>query len=460
VRQLGLHWENVAHFPKLSRSLSKMNKSLVAIVLACAGLAGGQEATPPAPAQPAASPQKPQQQKKEIKDPAEYNAYVGAVQQQDVAAKISGLEAFLAQYPNSVMKDDALELLMGAYQQSGNQAKMIETAQRLLQANPNNVRALALLAYSKRTMAQAGQNPQQNLAEAKQYGEKGLQALQNFAKPEGMSDADYQKLKGQMQAIFSSAVGLAALQDKDYATAVKELRVAVDASPADFSLVYPLALAYLQSPTPDYINGIWYAARASVIAPTPQYQQSIEKYAKSQYVRYHAGEDGWTDVLAQAKASPTQPAGFTIKPAPTPAEQAHNLVKDKTPEQIKAMTFAEWQLVLSAGAPEDADKVWSQIKGLSLQMEGNVIKVSPTELEIAASQDDIDKNRADIVLTMNTTIPAKLMPKEGGVLDFEGTPVSYTANPFVMQMEKGTLLTKAAPAPAKKPPVRRKRSGT
>ena len=45
-----------------------------------------------------------------IKDPAEYNAYVGAVQQTDPAAKISGLEAFLTQYPNSVMKNQALEI--------------------------------------------------------------------------------------------------------------------------------------------------------------------------------------------------------------------------------------------------------------------------------------------------------------------------------------------------------------
>ncbi len=86
------------------------------------------------------------QQKKEIKDPAEYNAYVGAIQQTDPAAQISGLEAFLAQYPNSVMKEDALETLMVDYQKTNNQAKMLDAAQRILQANPNNLRALALLA--------------------------------------------------------------------------------------------------------------------------------------------------------------------------------------------------------------------------------------------------------------------------------------------------------------------------
>src|ERR1700722_423874 len=70
---------------------------------------------------PAAAPQP----KKEIKDPAEYNAYVGALQQTDPTAKVSGLEALLTQYPNSVMKEDALEILMGAYQQTSNQAKVM-----------------------------------------------------------------------------------------------------------------------------------------------------------------------------------------------------------------------------------------------------------------------------------------------------------------------------------------------
>ncbi|MBV9573542.1 MAG: hypothetical protein JOY93_05770 [Acidobacteriales bacterium] len=115
------------------------------------------------------------------------------------------------------------------------------------------------------------------------------------------------------------------------------------------------------------------------------------------------------------------------------------------------MSFAEWELILSAGKSEDAERVWAAIKGVPLQMEGVVIKAASDELDIAASQDDIDQKRADIVLTPAGTIPPRLMPKESATLDFEGTPVSYTPSPFVMTMEKGALLTKAAPA--KKAPV-------
>jgi hypothetical protein len=437
-----------------------MKTRLVAIVITFAGIASGQQATAqpqtqsaaPAQTQPAApaqtQPAAPQQ-KKEIKDPAEYNAYVGAVQQKDATAKISGLEAFLAQYPNSVMKEDALELLMVSYQQTNNQAKMLDAAQRILQVNPNNLRALALLSYIKRAQAEAGQDAQNNLTQGAQFADRGLQALQTAPKPDGTSDADFTKMKTQMSAIFNGTSGMAALQGKNYPVAQQRLRAAVEADPNDLRNVYPLALADLTGTPPNQVEGLFFIARAANLAAGSPGQAQIESYGKNQYTKYHGSDQGWTDVMAAAKANPLPAAGFTITQyvPPTPAQQAADLVKTKAP---KDMSFAEWELVLSAGAPADAEKVWSAIKGVALQMEGIVIKAAPTELQMAASQDDIDQKRADIVVTMGGTIPAKLMPQEASTLDFEGTPVSYTPNPFVMTMEKGALLTKAPP-PTKKP---------
>jgi hypothetical protein len=195
---------------------------------------------------------------------------------------------------------------------------------------------------------------------------------------------------------------------------------------------------------------LFFIARAINLVKDPAGKAQITKFGHSKYVKYHGSEEGWNELLALTATTPLPPAGFTIKAyvPPTPAEQAADLVKTKAP---KDMSFAEWELVLSAGAPADAEKVWSAIKGVALQMEGTVIKASPTELQMAASEDDIAAKRADIVVTMGGTIPAKLMPQEGATLDFEGTPVSYTPTPFVMTMEKGALLTKAPPAGAKKP---------
>ena len=448
-----------------------MKTTLLAFVLVAAVAASAQSATPQQ-TQPAAPPQAGQQPAgqpgsqqagaaPEIKDPNEYNAYIGAVQQKDPNAKISALEAFLTQYPNSVMKTTGLELLMATYQQAGNQAKVVETAKRVLQADPCNLRALALLTFLARQGVSSGQNPQQNLTDLAQYSGKGLECLQSGPKPAGISEEDYDKLKKQVSLIFNGGAGFAALQNKDYAHAQQYLRVAVDADPNDLQNVYPLAMAYLTANPPDSLNGLFYIARAASLAPAGPAQNQIQSYGQKVYKNYHGSDEGWVDyALPTAKTATSPPADWGEKITkyvpPTPAQQAHDLVKDKTPDQIKQLSFGEWELVLSAGTPEDQDKVWNVIKNVPLQMEGKVIEVaSPTEVHLAGSEDDIEQKRVDITLTMSGPIPAVRMPKQDDTFDFEGTPTSYTATPFMMMMGDGKLLKKAG-APAPKKPVHRR----
>ena len=157
-----------------------MKKSLVMMLLVLASAALVQQSVAQAAGQPAASGQA-SQQKKEIKDPAEYNAYVNAIQQQNPAQKAQALEAFLQTYPNTVMKEDALELLMVAYQQANDAQKALDAATRVLQSNPNNIRALALLAYNYRALAsQGGPQMADNLAKAKQYGAAGFAGAADY----------------------------------------------------------------------------------------------------------------------------------------------------------------------------------------------------------------------------------------------------------------------------------------
>jgi len=329
------------------------------------------------------------------------------VEQKDPAAKISGLEAFLTQYPNSVMKEESLEYLMIAYQQTGNSAKMLETAQKVLAANPCNIRALALVAYAKQAMATAAQNAQQNFADAGQAGQKGLQCLQTAARPYDTAPADWDKLKAQTAGIFNGAAGISAYQAKDYATAEKYLRAAVQGDPGNLLEIYDLALADLApGPAENDVEGLFYIARASNLAQGTGKDQ-IAKFGKSRYVKYHGAEDGWSDLLTQTTSATEPPSNFAITKyvPPTLADQAAALVKSK---KVEEMSFAEWQLVLSEGTPEDADKVWAALKGKPLQMQAHIITIeSSSKLQLAGSQDDIDAKRADIDLTMMAAIPKK-----------------------------------------------------
>jgi tetratricopeptide (TPR) repeat protein len=435
-----------------------MKTILLTVVLGATLAAMGQATTQPAqgqPAAPAGQAAAPASQAPVIKDPAEYNAYVAAVQAKDANAKISGLEAFVAQYPNSVMKNQALEILMGTYQQANNPKKTVETAQKLVTSDSCNERGLALLAYFDRVMAQNGDpNAKQELADGKKYGQQGLDCLPK------VTDQELLKSKPQMEGIFHSAIGISDMQDKDYAGAIENLKPAVEGNPQDFSVVYPLALAYWPDPktptTPENsLNSIWYAARASVVAPA-QAQTQIEKYARSLYVRYHGGDDGWPDVLAAAKAAPKPSTDLAtlIKPAPTPADQAHKMVQDTTPDK---MDFATWEFVLTNGSQADQDTVWNAIKGKAVQMVGTVISTEPDTVMVAGSSDDIDAKKADITLKFEEKIPTRMVPKEGDdKFQFQGEPASYTSNPFMMVMEKGQLLRAAKPAaPAHRPAARK-----
>jgi len=450
----------IRHFPELVRS-HWMKKSFVTLVLVFAMVSIALSA-PQTPSAPQGAGQPAQQgapaQKKEIKDPAEYNSYMAAINSQDPNAKVSALEGFLTQYPNSVMKEDTLELLMRTYQQLNNIPKTMETANRVLQANPKNVTALALLSYLHRLLAQGGQDAANNLTKSAQYAEQGLTALQTYQKPEGMADLDFAKLKDQLAGIFNASIGIAALQGNDFAKAQTALQSSATANAKDFSIIYPLALSYLNAPQPEYLKGLWYIARAANLAPTPQYKQQIGEFGRRKYIKFHGGDDGWPDVLAQAQTQEVPPATFAIKPAPTLPEQAAKMCAEKTAAQ---MSFDEIQFVLTSGNQQCADQVWGQIKDKPLAMVGNVVAATPTELQIAGTYDDINATppKADITVTMAGEMTAKQMPKPGAQQAFQGKPASYTPNPFMMQMTDGTLVVQkgqGTPASTTKKPVARK----
>jgi len=100
------------------------------------------------------------------------------------------------------------KLLMGAYQGTNNQAKTLETAQKVLAVNPCNIRALALLAYTRRAMAEAGQErATESYRRPARAVRRACSCLQTMTKPDGTSDADFQKLKAQTSAIFQRRGG-------------------------------------------------------------------------------------------------------------------------------------------------------------------------------------------------------------------------------------------------------------
>ena len=382
---------------------------------------------------------------KVIKDPAEYNAYIAALNTPDPGAKGAAFEAFISQYPGSVVKLDALEQAMAAYQAANNQEKVEAAAKRLLEMSPDNVRALAIITVLDRFHATQGNSAalQQGCA----YAQKGLQALPAWPKPEGTSDSDFDKLRNQMSDIFYGAAGFCALQAKDYATARGNYLKSFQIDSANMQDIYQLGVACSLMDPMD-VNGFWYLAKSISIATAQnnaQAAQGIATYAKAQYRRYHGSEDGWDPfvVAAGTQAAPPVPLGIT--PKPTNCEIAADAVAKNNVDEL---SFSDWEFILAQRdcgpqGKDAAEKVWQAIQGKEkgghamLRISVMVIAAAADSLDVAVTDGNQQAKKADMHVVMQK--PMLHAPAAGSMTDVIGVITSYTPNPFMFTMEKGAL---------------------
>jgi tetratricopeptide (TPR) repeat protein len=397
--------------------------------------------------------QNPPAGQKMIKDPAEYNAYIAALNTQDPAQRANAMEAFVAQYPGSVVKTDALEQAMAAYQQAGNVAKLTSTANHILALDPDNVRALAIVTFLNRALASQGDA--KATADVRTDSEKGLKALPGWQKPDGTSDADFEKMRMQMAAIFHGAAGFAALQAKDYPAARDQYMQSIEIDPRNLQDVYQLAVAELEMKPLDP-TGFWYVAKAFQLAQgNAAAQKSIADYGKAKYRRYHGGEDGWDQLVAAVANQPGRPADFSVKPAPTPAEIAVKAVQENSPGDL---SFGDYEFVLSfrdasPANKEAAVKVMQSILekekqgAAKLKLQVKVISATQGTIQAAITDENRLANKADLQVTM--TKPMLRPPAAGAMIDIIGVITEYVPSPFTFIMKEGEVVKPASAVHAK-----------
>ena len=392
------------------------------------------KAGPPAPASA-----------KVIKNPSEYKDYISARDIADPGLKAAAMEAFVAKYPDSLVKIEALEQAMAAHQRAGDMAKLEENADSILKLQPDNVRALAILTFLRR--GRATQGDAKALANMLAGAQRGLDALPNWAKPADITDDTFAAMRKQMTAIFAGAIGFGTLQAKDYAKARTYYRIAFASDPNNLQDVYQLAIADLQMEPID-VDGLWYIAKATALAKgNDAAQQRILAYGKARYKKYHGAEDGWDDLLAQAAAQPAPPADFAraIKPAPSLAEFAVQAVRDNDPASL---SFADWEIVLSQREATPANKeaaarVWQVIQAMQkngaarLKLPVKVIAATKDTIQAAITDDNRRDNKVDLVVVARA--PMASPPPAGVAIEVTGVIVDYLPSPFAFVMRDGEI---------------------
>ncbi len=124
---------------------------------------------------------------------------------------------------------------------------------------PDNARALVILAYLDRANGK--------FTDGVQHATQGLAAVGKMTKPDGQSDADFEKEKTQLNTVFNGVAGFSDLQLKNFPDAQKYLRAAVQGDPnRRAECLPPGSVRYLTATPPDYPNGFFFAARAAELA--------------------------------------------------------------------------------------------------------------------------------------------------------------------------------------------------
>jgi hypothetical protein len=329
-------------------------------------------------------------------------------------------------------------MLLDTYQGVNDQDHMLSTATSILQLDPGNERAIFVSVYIKKIQCGKTQDAQ-TCDDAAILAQKGLASQ----KPAATSDDDWKKLTGASFPIFHSAIAADDyISKKDFKAAENEYKAELMLYTDDQSKgpglpdTLLLAQAYsLPGPGQDLIQAIWFYSRVWDYAP-PAYKAQIEPKLEYYYKKYHGKLDGLDAVKTQAALTTFPPAGFTITPAPTAAEQIHAMLTDPT-TKLPDLALSDKETILAFGSKEDAEKVWAVMKDQQTPVPGVVIEASATVIKVAVTQDAKDAKVPDFIVTLKTPLADKDIPAVGfeyglsakGQAELDGTYDSYTQIP-------------------------------
>jgi hypothetical protein len=403
-----------------------------------------------------------------IQDPAEYNAYQMFSTQTDPKAKASAGESFLTTYPQSVVKNAVLDSLIDTYQGLQDPDKTLSAASRLLQVDPNNMKAIFISVFIKKAQCAKTSNAQ-TCDDAAALAQKGLAV----PKPANVSDDDWKKQTAATYPIFHSTIALDdALSKKDFKSAEDEYTSELkemspdQAKTAGLNDTLLLAQAYSQpGPGQNLPAAIYLYARVWAFAPA-NYKGQIEPKLEYYYKRYHGNLDGLQDIKTQAaaEASALPPATLKIDPAKSPAEQIHDLIA-ATPD-LNTLALADKETVLALGSKEDADKLWALLKDKQTPVPGVVIEASGSTIKVAVTEDAKAAKTPDFIVNLKaplTSAEANLYQpgfefKTQPAAELDGTYDSFTQIPATATAAGSAqiVLREGFIQPEKKKPVAHK----
>jgi len=404
----------------------------------------------------------------QAKDQAEADLINSIPNDTDANHRLTSLDKWTKDYPDTAFAAQRQMFYLVTYQQLNRTKDAFNTAAGMLKTDPNNELALRTIIGSVYTLNPPSPADLDTAEKASTYVLANLDALYDPAKkPANQTDAQWTQLKATMKAFAQRTIGWIALTRKDNEKAETELTktLQLDPTQAAASLWLAQALFAQRTAHPEkQAEYIFETVRAAEYdgpnsLPAAARQQMLTSVAKT-YAQYHGSNEGYNELLASAKTSALPPAGFAIK-------DVASIEREKIEAQEKAdaanPAMALWRTIKTGLTGDNPEAFFEMnVKGTEIPGgAGGVMKfkaklvsmtpaMRPKELVLAFEKPDVP----DVTLKLDEALPGKM--DAGSELEFEGEPIAYSKDPYMLTLKIDDPKTKISgwtgknPAPARK----------
>jgi hypothetical protein len=303
-----------------------------------------------------------------IQDPAEFNAHQQCAIQSNRNARAVCLEHYLLTHPQSEAKPAFLESLVDTYEGMNDADRALSAANRLLQADPGNMKAMFVAVFIKK--GQCLKSVDQRTArssdpkacnDAAALAHRGL----SLRKPDGTPGDDWKKLTAGAYPVFHSAIALDdAFSRHEFKNAVaeytNELTLYTENETKSVGLWDTMLLAstYARPEIDDLVKAIWFYARVSDFS-AGEYKDSVEKQLDYYYKQYHGNLNGLDEIKSLAAESVFPPESFVISPAIASGGMPAQPRRRPAAAQPQSLAISIPQPALpSASSPTTGTSIW------------------------------------------------------------------------------------------------------
>jgi hypothetical protein len=391
---------------------------------------------------------------KNYKDRGEYDLYNQAVQQsKDPKTQLQTLQTWQDKYPKTDFETERLQLFINALRQLAPNdpaaAKtLIDKCNALLKVDPKNFQGNYFLAlWGPRV---GGTSPQPDLLSQVDTASHGV--LDNLPpKPANMSDADWDKAKGAIQAVAHNALAWEAVQKKDNAAAENEYKASLQADPSQANVSAGYGRMLIDDKDDKKIpQALFEYARASQYDGTgalpADQRQKLADYVKTQYTNFHGNTEGLDQLMAQAKTSPLPPDGFTI-------QSANDLAKgqaDALNQRIQSDPAFKIWYAIKQNLQDKGDAFFtSDVKDVEVpggaegvkNFSGTVISLDPADRPTKVVLGVEDPTKPDATLEFSQPLPPDALNviKVGQKIEFAGIADAFTKDPYMLTFKDPTI---------------------